>query len=129
MFFVSLHSTVSDFLWPHGLQSASLPCPSLYPGVCSNSWPLSWRCHATIASTLWDPLLLLSIFPTIRVFSNELAVHIRQSKYWSFSFSISDFRTQENKVCHCFHFFPHLFSMRWWGQIFAIPLEKQAKCA
>ena len=35
------------------------------------------------------PLLLLpSIFPTIRVFSNESALRIRQPKYWSFSFSI-----------------------------------------
>ena len=36
------------------------------------------------------PLLLLpSIFPSIRVFSNESALHIRWPKYWSFSFSIS----------------------------------------
>ena len=36
------------------------------------------------------PLVLLpSIFPSIRVFSNESALHIRWSKYWSFSFNIS----------------------------------------
>ena len=34
-------------------------------------------------------LLLSSIFPSIRVFSNESALHIRWPKYWSFSFSIS----------------------------------------
>ena len=34
-------------------------------------------------------LLLPSIFPSIRVFSNESALHIRWSKYWSFSFNIS----------------------------------------
>ena len=34
-------------------------------------------------------LLLPSIFPSIRVFTNESALHIRWSKYWSFSFSIS----------------------------------------
>ena len=39
---------------------------------------------------LCRPLLLLSsIFPRIRVFSNELALHIRWQKYWSFSFSFS----------------------------------------
>ena len=39
---------------------------------------------------LCRPLLLLpSIFPTIRVFSNELALRIRCPKYWSFSFNIS----------------------------------------
>ena len=36
-------------------------------------------------------LLLLSVFPSIRVFSNESALHIRWPKYWSFSFSISPF--------------------------------------
>ena len=34
-------------------------------------------------------LLLLSVFPNIRVLSNESALHIRWPKYWSFSFSIS----------------------------------------
>ena len=39
---------------------------------------------------LWHPLLLLpSIFPSIWVFPNESALHIRWPKYWSFSFSIS----------------------------------------
>ena len=39
---------------------------------------------------LYHPLLLLpSIFPSIRVFSNESGLHIRWLKYWSFSFSIS----------------------------------------
>ena len=39
---------------------------------------------------LWCPLLLLpSIFPSIRVFSNELVLCIRWPKYWSFNFSIS----------------------------------------
>ena len=39
---------------------------------------------------LCNPLLLLSsIFPSIRVFSNESALHIRWPKYWSFSFNIS----------------------------------------
>ena len=41
---------------------------------------------------LCHPLLLLpSICPSIRVFSNELVLHIRWPKYWSFSFSISPF--------------------------------------
>ena len=39
---------------------------------------------------LCHPLLLLpSIFPSIRVFSSDLVLHIRWPKYWSFSFSIS----------------------------------------
>ena len=38
---------------------------------------------------LCHPVLLPSVFPRIRVFSNELALHIRWPKYWIFSFSIS----------------------------------------
>ena len=39
-------------LWPHGLQHTRFPCPSLSPGVCSNSCPLNWWYHPTISSSL-----------------------------------------------------------------------------
>ena len=45
-------SVVSDSLWPPGLQHTRLPCPSLSPGVCSNSCPLSQWCHPTISSSV-----------------------------------------------------------------------------
>ena len=49
-----------------------------------------WVSDAIQPSILRCPLLFLpSIFPSIRVFSNELALHIRWPKYWSFSFNIS----------------------------------------
>ena len=44
---------------------------------------------ATQPSHLLSSLSLLSIFPSIRVFSNDSALHIRWPKYWSFSFNIS----------------------------------------
>ena len=72
------------------LQTASLPCPLLCPIVCSNSCPLSWWCYLNHHILCHHPLLLLpSVFPRIRVFSNELPLHTSWSKYWSFSFSIS----------------------------------------
>ena len=78
---------MSDSLQPHGLQHGRPPCPSLTPGAYSNSCPLSRWCHPTISSC--RPLLLLpSIFPSIRVFSNELALCIRWPKYWNFSFNM-----------------------------------------
>ena len=45
-------SVLSDFLWPHGLQHARPLCPSVSPGVCSNSWPLSQWCHLTMSSSV-----------------------------------------------------------------------------
>ena len=70
-------------------MNARLPCPSLSPGVCSNSCLLSQWCHPTILSSVTHLLLLPSIFPSIRVFSNESALHIKWPKYWSFSLSIN----------------------------------------
>ena len=43
---------MSSSLWHHGLQHSRLPCPSLSPGLCSNSCPLSWWWHPTISSTV-----------------------------------------------------------------------------
>ena len=84
----SVHSVMSNSLWPHGLQHIRPPCPLPTPGVYSNSCSLSLWCHPTISSC--HPLLLLpSIFPSIRVFSNESVLRIRWPKYWGFSFSIS----------------------------------------
>ena len=80
---------MSSPLRPHGPQHTRLPCPSLSPGACSNSCPLSQGCHPTMIVLCCPLLLLPSIFPRIRVFSNELALHIRCPKHWSFSFSIS----------------------------------------
>ena len=83
------HSVVSDSLWPHGLQHARLLCVSPIPGACSNSVSI----ESVLPSNhliLCPPLLLLpSIFPSIRAFSNESVFRIRWPKYWNFSFSIS----------------------------------------
>ena len=43
---------MSDSLQPHGLQHARPPCPLLYPGVCSNLYPLSHWCYPTISSSI-----------------------------------------------------------------------------
>ena len=78
-----------------------------FPTLCD---PMNTACQASLSITnsrsppkpmsiesvmppnhviLCRPLLLPSIFPSIRVFSNESVLHIRWAKYWSFSFSIS----------------------------------------
>ena len=77
-------SVVSDSLRPRGPQHARPPCPSPTPRAYSNSCPSS---DATQPSH--PPLLLPSIFPSFRVFSNESVLHIRWPEYWSFSLNIS----------------------------------------
>ena len=83
-------SVLSNSLRPHGLQHARLPCPFI---TNSQSLLKLTSIKSVMPSNhliLRCPLLLLpSIFPSIRVFSNESVLCIRWPKYWSFSFSIS----------------------------------------
>ena len=79
---------MSDSLWPHGLQHARLPCPSLSPGVCSSSCPMSQWWHPTISSSVVPFSSCPQSLPA-SVISNESVLCIRWPKYWNFSFSIS----------------------------------------
>ena len=80
---------MSDSLRPRGLQHVRPPCPSPTPGIYSNSMSI----ESVMPSNhliLCHPLLLPpSVFPSIRVFSSQLVLHIRWSKHCSLSFSIS----------------------------------------
>ena len=89
------HSVVSDSLRPHEPQHARPPCPSPTPGVYPKSCPLSRWCHPTISSSVVPFSSLPSIFPSLRVFSNEPALRMRWPKYWSFSFSIIPSKEQQ----------------------------------
>ena len=82
------HSVVSNCLWPHGLQHARIPHPSVTPRACSNSCLSSWWCHPTISSAVVPFSSYLQSFPASGSFP-ESALRIRWPKYWSFSFSIS----------------------------------------
>ena len=71
------------------LQHARLPCPSPFSRSLFKLMSIESVMpsnHLILCHTI---LLLLSIFPRTRVFSNESALCIRWPKYWSFSFSIS----------------------------------------
>ena len=59
-----------------------------HPGACSNSRPSSLTVMPSDHLVLCRSLLLPSIFPSIRGFSNESTLCIRWPEYWSFSFSI-----------------------------------------
>ena len=81
-------SVMSDSLWPHEPQHTSPPCPSptLSPPKPMSIESVMPSNHLILCRSL---LLLPSIFPSIRVFSNESALPIRWPKPWSFSFNIS----------------------------------------
>ena len=78
---------MSDSLRPHEPQHSGPPYPSPTARVYRNPCLLSLMPSNHLI--VCRPLLLLSIFPSIRVSSHESALRIRWSKYWSFSFNIS----------------------------------------
>ena len=86
------HSVVSDSLRPHEPQHArpvlSIPVHRQHPETTQTQvHPVS---EPSNHLSLCHPLLILpSIFPSFRVFSNESALLIRWLRYWSFSFNIS----------------------------------------
>ena len=96
-------SVVSDSLRPHepqharplSITSSQSPPKIMFIESVMPSNHLILCCH---------PLLLSSIFPSIRVFSNESALHIRWLKHWSFSFNISPSNEYSGLIC---------FSMDW----------------
>ena len=71
---------MSYSLWHHGPQHARLPCPSLSPGICSNSCALRWWCHPTISFSV-APLLW-----TVKI--QLLATHFKKGplamQIWSY---------------------------------------------
>jgi len=82
-------SGISDSLQTHDCSTQGFPV--LYYLLELAQTPVHWVSDAIQPShPLSSPFLLLpSIFPSIRVFSNESSLHIRWLKYWRFSFSIS----------------------------------------
>ena len=76
-------------MWPHRLQHARLPCLSPTSRVYSNSCSTESVMPSNHLILCCPLLLLPSISPSIKVFSNESALLIRWPKYWSSSFNIS----------------------------------------
>ena len=75
-------SVVSDSLRPHALQHTRLPCPSPTPNLLKL---MSIKLVTPSNHLILCHPLLLSVFPSIRVFSSDSVLHIRWPKYWSFS--------------------------------------------
>ena len=69
-----------DFLQHHGLYHARLLCPSLSPGVFSDSCPLSWWCHPTSSSSL-TPFCPQSFLPGGQMVKNLPAM--QETWVWS----------------------------------------------
>ena len=79
---------MSDSLPLDGLQHARLLCPSLSPGVCSDSCPLSWWCYLIISSSA-ALFFFLQSFSASQSFPMSRLFILGRQRYWSFCFSTS----------------------------------------
>ena len=82
---------MSNYLRSCGLHHARLPCPSPSPRACSNSCPLSQRCHPTILSSVVPFFSCFLSFPASGSFPISQFFASGGKNYCSFSFSISPF--------------------------------------
>ena len=89
---------MSSSLWPHGLQHASHLCSITNSGSLLKLMSIK-SVMPSNHLILCCPLLLPSIFPSIRLFSNESILCIRWPKYWGFSFSISLSNEYSRLIC------------------------------
>ena len=121
---------MSDPLRPHETQNARPLCPSPTPRVYPNSCPLSWWCPPTNSSSV----IPVSIFSSIRVFSNESALCIRWPKFWSFNISPSsehpelisfrmdwvDLLTVQGALKSLLQYHSSKASILWWSAFFIV---------
>ena len=98
------HSVVSNYLRPHGSQHARPPCPSLTPGVYSNSCPSSRWCHPAISSSVIPFSSCPQSFPASGSFPmSQLFAWGGQSIGVSASASVLPMNTLDtciSKLCH-----------------------------
>ena len=111
-------SVMSDSLWTHGLQLPDFPILYYLPELARSH--VHWVDDAIPTSHPLSSLLLLpSIFPSIRVFSNESALHISCAKYWSFSFSISPSNDYSGMISFRIDWFDLLAVQRTLSRVFS----------
>ena len=111
---LAVQETLKSLLQHHG-SKASIPWLLVFFMVwLSHSYMTTGK---VIALTIWA-LVSKVISLLLNMLSRFVIAFLPRSKHF-FNFMAvvnicSDFAAQENKVCHCFHFFPHLFDTKWW---------------
>ena len=108
---------MSDCLQPHGLQQGRLLYPTLSPGVCSDSCPLSWLCYLTISSSAASSPFAFNLSQHQGLLRWVGSSH-QVAKYWNFSFSISpsdEYSGSAASSPFAFNLSQHQGLLRWVG--------------
>ena len=117
---LAVQGTLKSLLQNHSLKASILWLSAFFMGQISHLYTTTGK---NIAVTRWIIVskvlsLLFSMLPRFVV------AFLPRSKCLNFMAAVticSDFGAWENKICHCFHFPPIYFVMKWWEHIFYVP--------
>ena len=108
--------TLKSLLQHHSLKASFFQHSTFFIVQLSHSYMTIGKIIALIRWTFVDKAMSL-LFNTLYVchsFSSKVQAYF---KFHRCSHCLQWFGAQENKMYHCFHFFPHLFAMKWWDQM------------
>ena len=110
---LAVHRTLKGLLQHHNLKASILWCSTFFMVHLSHLYRTVGK---TIAFSTLSATWCLLVFNTL---SRFVIAFLPRSKCFNFMAALTilnDFGAQENKFCHCFHFFS-LFVMKWWNQM------------
>ena len=113
---LAVQGTLKSLLQHHSSKASILWCSAFFTVQLSHLYMTTRKMIALTVLIFVSKVmsLLFSMLPRFAIAflprSKRLLISWLQSLH-------SDFGAQENKICHCFHFFPHLFATKWWGQM------------
>ena len=111
-FDLAIQGTLENLLQPHSSIASILQCLAFFLVQLSHPY-MTFR--KTIALTRQTFVCNVSASQYTLKVCHSFSSKEQASFNFVAAFTVrSDFGAQENKICHCFHFFPHLFAMKWW---------------
>ena len=109
----AVQGTLKSFFQHHSSKASILWCSAFLMVQLSHQYMTTGK---TIALTGWTFVTKITSCFLIHCLGLSY-LFFQGENVFNFMAAVivhSDFGAQENKVCHCFHFFPYLFAMKWW---------------
>ena len=112
---LAVQGTLKSLLQHHSSKASILRHSTFFIVQLSHPYMTTGK---TITLTRWT--FLVKVMSLLFSYLGLSLLSFKEQASFNFMAAVticSDFGAQENKVCHCFHFFPHLFAMKWWDQM------------
>ncbi|CAI9180639.1 unnamed protein product [Rangifer tarandus platyrhynchus] len=108
---LAVQGTLKSLLQHHSSKASIFQCSAFFMIQFSHPYMTTGN---TIALTIWT-FVSKVMSMLFNMLSRFVIAFLPRSKHLNFMATVtvcSDFEAKENKICHCFHFFPHLFAMK-----------------